>query len=813
VSFEHSLVLIVETQALAFVLSWGLTFLLGHRVHVGHWLVSLLYFAAIELAAFAILAAQLGPMPRTAWWIPVGIAGVVVIALAEDWNALGQVSMATTVALSGCYLVYLGEVTALSHLGYLSLAFSFVLIVLQASALVLLCAGGYEMLDVLCRIRWRRLAAPRSIPGYAPHVSLHVPTYNEPPDMVRETLEALARLEYPKFEVVVIDNNTKDERLWLPVQADCARLGFKFIHVDDWPGFKSGALNLALTRMDPATEIVGVVDSDYVVERDYLNACVGHFQRAEVAFVQTPQDYRDVAPHDVYAQACYDSYSYFFRISMASRNEHNGIIFAGTMGLIRRSVLEDLGGWDEWCITEDAEISLRILDQGYQGIYLDQSFGKGLMPLNFEGLKKQRFRWAFGGMQILRRHWRALLPWAHRSDPSHRMRFAQQWDYLMGGLQWLNDPVTFAFTVLLLLGSGALVFAHSLFIQTLAPAVMFVPFLFIFVGLSRFLWALRVRLRCGFRRAVAAFLVLSGLTWVVTVACTLGLVKRQGVFLRTAKKRVGADPWHAMRVVAHETALVGLCLAAAVALFVGGSLSRHIWVVVGLLGWQGFLYAAAPLASVLGLRSETRALHPQYFESWRNTGQRSSSMVSARGGAWALAGLTGLVLLAYVLAVRLAPEAELAYRTRPLAAGLVPLEVPAPAASSAVRAALYFEKEAAMSGDVEGAVRLWSPDGVVRDANYTLGDSSDDTLWIGLGDIRRRYMQEFARHQYLELRHSDASVFIEGDTAVVVNDLHAKLRTPTGVQDVFLSRGDRWKFVLGPDGWRITELVMNRAPR
>jgi cellulose synthase/poly-beta-1,6-N-acetylglucosamine synthase-like glycosyltransferase/ketosteroid isomerase-like protein len=813
VSFEHSLILILESQALAFALSWALTFLFGHRLRVGHWLASLLYFAAVEAAAMATLLVTGNSAFGPSEWAPACVVGVLVVALTEDWNALGQVSMATTVTLSLSYLVYLGYVTALSHLGYLSVAFSLVLIALQASALVLLCAGGHEMLDVLCRIRWRRVAAPVSIPGYAPRVSLHVPTYNEPPDMVRETLEALAHLDYPNFEVLVIDNNTKDEALWHPLQADCARLGFTFIHVDNWPGFKSGALNLALTRMDPATEIVGVVDSDYVVERDYVSACVGHFHRPEVAFVQTPQDYREVNPGDVYAQACYDSYSYFFSISMASRNEHNGIIFAGTMGLIRRSVLQELGGWDEWCITEDAEISLRILDRGYQSVFLDHSYGKGLMPLNFEGLKKQRFRWAFGGMQILRRHWGSLLPWARLSDPSHSMTLAQQRDYLMGGLQWLNDPVTFAFTVLLLLGAGALVFAHSLFIQTLAPAVTFVPFLFIFVGLSRFLWALRVKLGCGPRRAVAAFMVLTGLTWVVTVACTLGLTKREGVFLRTPKKRTGADPWHAMRVVSQETTLVALCVAAAATLSAGGHLSRHVWVVVGLLGWQGFLYAAAPICSVLGLHSEMRALHPQYFASSKNTGQRSNSMVSDRAGAWTIAGLAALVLLAFVLAVRLAPEAELAYRTRPTAAGLVPSEIAEPAATPAVRAALYFEKEAAVKGDVEAALRLWSPDGVIRDANYTLDDPTDDTVWVGTDEIRERYTQEFARHQYLELRHSDASVIIEGDTAVVVNDLHAKLRTPAGVQDVFLSRGDRWKFVRGPHGWRIAELIMNRAPR
>ena len=79
--------------------------------------------------------------------------------------------------------------------------------------------------------------------------------------------------------------------------------------------------------------------------------------------MQTPQDYRD-HQGDVFSESTYRGYKYFFEVSMPSRNERNAIIFAGTMGLIRKSVLEEIGGWDEWCITEDAEASLRILKKG-----------------------------------------------------------------------------------------------------------------------------------------------------------------------------------------------------------------------------------------------------------------------------------------------------------------------------------------------------------------------------------------------------------------------------------------------------------------
>ena len=127
-------------------------------------------------------------------------------------------------------------------------------------------------------------------------VSLHVPAHNEPPDMVIDTLRSLMRLDYPSYEVICIDDNTDDERLWRPVQEWCARHGVKFEHLEDWPGYKSGALNYALRKMtDPGAEIIGVVDSDYQIEPGFLRRCAPAFADPWVGFIQAPQDYRGLA--------------------------------------------------------------------------------------------------------------------------------------------------------------------------------------------------------------------------------------------------------------------------------------------------------------------------------------------------------------------------------------------------------------------------------------------------------------------------------------------------------------------------------------
>ncbi|WP_207436441.1 glycosyltransferase, partial [Sabulibacter ruber] len=86
---------------------------------------------------------------------------------------------------------------------------------------------GLELTEVVWQARFQRRFEPASAtpPEDAPMVSIHVPCYNEPPHMVIQTLDALARLDYPNFEVLLIDNNTKDPAVWKPVEAYCAQLG------------------------------------------------------------------------------------------------------------------------------------------------------------------------------------------------------------------------------------------------------------------------------------------------------------------------------------------------------------------------------------------------------------------------------------------------------------------------------------------------------------------------------------------------------------------------------------------------------------
>jgi cellulose synthase/poly-beta-1,6-N-acetylglucosamine synthase-like glycosyltransferase len=271
-----------------------------------------------------------------------------------------------------------------------------------------------------------------------------MPICNEPPHMVRQTLDALARLDYADYEVLVIDNNTADPAIWEPVADHCARLGarFRFFHLGKHPGFKAGALNFALRQTAPDAEVIGVLDSDYVVSPDWLRCMVPHFGDPRVGFVQSPQDYRD-ADESVFKRLMFWEYAGFFHLGMVTRNERNAIIQHGTMTLIRANALRDADGWAEWCITEDAELGVKLFRAGWEAAYSSRSFGKGVMPDDFAAFRKQRFRWAYGAMRICRAHAGAFLSPFDRS-----LTLGQKWHFVTGWLPWVGDALGLAFTLM-----------------------------------------------------------------------------------------------------------------------------------------------------------------------------------------------------------------------------------------------------------------------------------------------------------------------------------------------------------------------------
>ena len=404
----------------------------------------------------------------------------------------------------------------------------------------------------------RRLGAPlMSSDARSPRVSIHVPAYNEPPAMLIETLDALARLDYPDFEVLVIDNNTSDEAVWRPVEAHCAQLGprFRFFHVAPLAGFKAGALNYALARTAPDAEIVAVIDSDYVVDARWLRDLTPAFRDQRIAIVQAPQDYRDEGA-SAFKAMCYAEYRGFFHIGMITRNERNAIIQHGTMTMVRRRQLEDCGGWAEWCITEDAELGLRIFEAGFDASFVPSSYGRGLMPDTFVDFKKQRFRWAYGAMQILKAHARALFLEGGPLSPGQRYHFIAGW------LPWTADGCNLLFNLAALAWSVAMVWAPRhieppLVVYSVLPLSLFT------FKLAKLIHLYHARVGANTRQTLAAAVAGLALTHTIGKAAIKGLLTRDEPFFRTPKQGHSPGLAGALLAAREETLMMlGLLLSA-----------------------------------------------------------------------------------------------------------------------------------------------------------------------------------------------------------------------------------------------------------
>lgn len=560
------------------------------------------------------------------------------------WSFLASQLLASLLVASIVYLVYAGAQPFVDRLGLLGIAGSFILLLLEASALALSVYYLFEILDVFSR---GTRIEHRTDPSSQPHVAIQVPCYNEPIEVVRETLAALVHLDYPNLVVQVVDNNTKDPGVWRPLEALCAELGprFQFIHLEPWPGYKAGALNEASRRLPAQVSILGIVDADYIVRPDFLKVMVGHFADERVAFVQTPQNYRDWKDSG-YLRGLFYSYRYFFDVTMPARANRNAIIFAGTMGLIRRSALERIGGWDESVITEDAEASLRMLGLGSIGVYEPTAWGEGLMPLSFDGLKKQRFRWALGGIQILRRQWRELLPFAR-----HRLQltWGQRLHYLFGSVHWFGDLLTVGFTLLLLLTAVAAAIHHRLPVRELTGPILVVPLAFLVTGVLRGLWALRRAERCNWGDAFRALGIWFALSWVVTLAVVRGLLNREAAFLRTPKQKEGGNRlWPAVRSSAVESTLAMLAIIGAVVILMAAPAIATALLALMLL-FEAWVFGSAPWASFAAEGIQLTPFRKIYGRSAQSTGDRPDA--SSRAAAFIPGVLAVIVagVLAYGL--------------------------------------------------------------------------------------------------------------------------------------------------------------------
>jgi hypothetical protein len=220
-------------------------------------------------------------------------------------------------------------------------------------------------------------------------------------------------------------------------------------------------------------------------------------------------------------------YAGFFDIGMVQRNEVNAIVMHGTMALIRRAALDAVGGWSSDTIVEDTDLGLAILEHGYVAHYTNHRYGYGLLPDTFDAYKRQRQRWAYGGFQLLRKHWRKMLPGAEG------LTREQKREYGIGWLNWLgSDSIGVVVALLNILWVPVVAFANI----AVPDRILTIPIIAAFtVSVIHFVALYRLRVRVSPGQMLGAVCAAMAVQWTVARAVGLGIVNESVPFLRTAK--------------------------------------------------------------------------------------------------------------------------------------------------------------------------------------------------------------------------------------------------------------------------------------
>jgi len=577
-----------------------------------------------------------GPLTDPTYWPVAGIALLVSLLLSLPILTMTAVSFGQAMLLAaGANVVGAWFATLLAywngHYFVPGAAFALGLGTALLVPLILIALARVEEIAAIAfgRKPLRLIASPPLAPevpeGQAPKVSIHVPAYREPPEMLKQTLDAVARLEYPNFECVVVINNTPDPAYWMPVEEHCRVLGerFKFVRADQLEGFKAGALRLALMHTAADAEVIGVIDADYVVHPDWLRDLMPHFRDPHVGLVQAPQDHRD-GTRSVMHHAMNGEYAGFFDIGMVQRNEANAIIVHGTMCLIRRSALDEAGGWSSDTICEDTDLGLTMLEQGWHAHYTNKRYGHGLLPDSFDAYKKQRHRWAYGGFQILKKHWRRFLPGGSRLTREQKREFALGW------LNWLGaESIGVAVALLNIVWVPVVAFLDI----AVPDRILTIPIVASFaVSIFHFFTLYRLRVRVPAGQLLGAVFAAMSVQWTVARAVGFGLIKDHLPFVRTAKGglRKSAD-FHAF----WETVLAALLIAGAATLYVTNINSvREINIFAVVLLVQSLPFVAAAALALI----ERSPLND--FATWRTIEARVAELLPKRAAAIAKAAAT-----------------------------------------------------------------------------------------------------------------------------------------------------------------------------
>jgi cellulose synthase (UDP-forming) len=315
-------------------------------------------------------------------------------------------------------------------------------------------AMTYTLISIIILVKRRdnsaeadRAEALNHARGSWPAVDVFICTYNEPVDVLEKAVLCALAMDYPNFTVWVLDDTRRD---WLRQYAE--EVGAFYITRPDNVGAKAGNLNNGLRRTAEATNapLILVLDADFAPRPNMLRRMVGLFHDRRVGVVQTPQFYYNADPiqHNLMIRDSWvDDQRIFFDIFQPSKDAWDCAFCVGTSFIVRRDLLNEMGGFPQEAMSEDIHLTYSLLHRGYVTRWLNERLSIGLSAEGLPEYITQRTRWCLGTIQV------ALL----KSGPMLGAGYTltQRLHYFHGILNWLCKP----FIVLMLLAPSMYWFA------------------------------------------------------------------------------------------------------------------------------------------------------------------------------------------------------------------------------------------------------------------------------------------------------------------------------------------------------------------
>jgi cellulose synthase (UDP-forming) len=415
--------------------------------------------------------------------------------------------------------------------------------------------------------------------SFTPPVDVFVTVAGEPVELVAETVRAAKRMDYPAFEIHILnDGYVAKKDNWRDIEALAAHEGVHCITRTVPGGAKAGNINNALRLTD--NPYVAIFDADHVPHHDFLRKTVGYFANQAVGFVQTPQFYKNYAENYL-TRSSWEQQELFFGPICKGKNRLNAATMCGTNMLISRKALRDVGGMCTESIAEDFVTGLFMHEQGYDSVYVPEVLAEGLATEDLLTYSKQQFRWARGALDVIFRYnplLRSGLSW-----PQKIQYFASASFYLSGPIVLFDIllPLVFFFWgAVPVLASGMLL------------AAVFLPYMFL-------------TLYCIQRSSNFTFtfqsLGFSMGSWYIHLRALYAAATRQrSAFQITQKHKSAAQPafklvfWH---VAYLGVATIGIGIAFAREGVSASLINNSAWALLNSVVFYPFIRAALPSAA------------------------------------------------------------------------------------------------------------------------------------------------------------------------------------------------------------------------